>query len=265
MIVACPGCKRRLRLKRTVSRRKLLAVHCPHCQTKFKVRSETAALKALIAHEDERICQQISERIALLGFEAAVCHDDEEILPHLLPEQPCALLLDVAFNGAFPFQLIDNIKAAGNQEHKVILLPSVYNRTAYKKNPESLYGADAYLELHHIGDRLVPLLGELFPTLANQVAKVSPVEVSGDERSLTEDDVAVQADKLAKLLVADIVLYHGDRLEQGLEAGQLDQLFAEQLAEGRRLLLLRLPAAGVLETDFIQQAFDAVCQSYSNN
>jgi len=265
MIVACPGCKRRLRLKRAISRRKQLAIQCPGCQTKFKVRSESTGMKALIAHEDEKICQQIRERVALLGGEAAVCHDDEEILQHFLPDHPCALLLDVAFNGTFPFQLIDKIKTAGNQAYKVILLPSVYNRTAYKKNPDSLYGADAYLELHHIGDRLLPLLGELFPSLAKQVAKVSPVEIVGDERGLTQEDVAAQADKLAKLLVADIVLYHGDRLEQGLESGQLAQLFAEQLAEGRRLLLSRIPEAVGLDTDFVQQAFEAACLSYSNN
>lgn len=263
MVVVCPGCNRRLRLKKASSR-ELLVANCPHCQKKFKIRKKSFSLKVLVAHEDRAICQQITERITLLGGEAVACPSGEDVLQHFSTELSCVVLLDVAFNGVFPFQLIESIKTAGKQQHKVILLSSVYNRTAYKKRPESLYGADAYLELHHIGDRLVPLLGELYPAVAEAITNISPVEIAGGERCLAADDVATQADRLAKLLVADILLYHGDRLEQGMSAGHLEQMFAEQLAEGRRMLHKRLPATANLDTDFVQLAFEAVCQSYSH-
>lgn len=177
----------------------------------------------------------------------------------------CVLLLDVAFNGSFPFHLIEKIKSTGHKQHKIILLSSVYNCTAYKKRPETLYGADAYLELHHIGDRLLQVLGELYPAVASQTKLVPSIRASRGERPLGLTDISEQADSLAKLLVADIVLYHQDLMEQGVVSGQLNQLFAEQLAEGRRLLFARLPEAKKMSIDFIRQAFDSACRAYVSN
>ncbi len=264
MIVACPNCKVRLRSNRA-SYMATMRVTCPACQFRFKVSPRKPLFKALVAHEDLQVRQQLKERIAPLGGLLDCCDSAAAVHAALLPAEPCALLLDVAFCGSFPFQLIEQITTAGNAMHKVILLPSVFNRTAYKKRPDSLYGADAYLELHHIGDRLVPLLVELFPALAQPLEAAQPFVVSGTERALPPADVIGQANSLAKLLVADILLYHQPQLEEGIRTGQLQQLFAEQLAEGRHLLAQRLPEAADLPADFIQRAFDAACQSYSCN
>ena len=263
MIVACPNCKVRLRSNRT-SQSPTIMVTCPACQARFKVSSQKSLFKVLVAHEDQLIRKQLNDNIKPLGGTVVCCDSSAAVSSALTPAEPCALLLDVAFCGSFPFQLIEKITSAGNSLHKVVLLPSVFNRTAYKKRPDSLYGADAYLELHHIGDRLVPLLAELFPTLRQQLEAAPPVEMHGSERPLPPADVIDQADRLAKLLVADILLYHQPQLEQGIETGRLEQLFVDQLAEGRRLLEQRLPAAADLPVDFIQQAFDAACQSYSS-
>lgn len=262
MIVACPNCNRRLRFTNNNHKERFLVLRCPACQKKFKVRSKETTLRALLAHEDAEIRQQLAERISHIGGYSVECQDSEDIIRQLQADVSCVLLLDVAFNGTFPFQLIDKIVAAGNDQHKVVLLPSIYNRTAYKKRPDSLYGADAYLELHHIGDRLLPLLSELFPTLSSLAAGIMPVSIHGGERVLSPQDISAQAGKLARLLIADIVLYHGERLEQCIESGQLDLMFTEQLAEGRRMLAARLPGVVDLQVDFIQQAFDEVCQSY---
>jgi len=262
MIVTCPHCQCRLRYKPSASIVSIAIINCPKCKNKFKVRTNTPVLSSLIAHEDELVCQQLVERLALLGGTVRVCRSSEEVIG-AFSAGPCVLLLDVAFEGCFPFQLVEKICASG-QQHKIVLISSVYNRTAYKKRPESLYGADAYLELHHIGDRLLPLLAELYPSLATRVASVKPVRTAGTERSVVETELVEQADTLAKLLVADILLYHQDRMQQGLASGQVNRQFATELAEGRRMLALRLPQAQTLNIDFIEQAFDEACRTYSN-
>ncbi len=43
----------------------------------------------------------------------------------------------------------------------MVLVASVYNRTGYKRRPTSLYGADDYVEQHHIPDALVGKLERL--------------------------------------------------------------------------------------------------------
>lgn len=264
MIVKCPKCQVRLRPPQNMSISSL-QVSCPRCRAKFKIGKKVPELTVLLAHEDEGVRQLLSERLAQLELGCAICPGDEEVLSGLPDNGYAVLLLDVAFGGTFPFNLIDRAKATDSIRHKVVLLSSVYNRTAYKKRPESLYGADAYLELHHIGDRLLPLLAELFPEMSVRFAQVAPTATVGSERSLGQADIQGQANGLAKLLVADILLYNQELLEQGLESGRLEQLFAEQLAEGRRMLVSRLPAAENFSIDFIQQAFDAACQSYSFN
>jgi len=264
MTAKCPKCQVRLRLPQKMPPAGV-QVCCPRCQAKFKVSEKKNVLLALIAHEDPQICQLLAERIEKLGGCVHVCSNEQVLQSYLQNEQRTILLLDVAFGGTFPFLLIDQITSKGNERHKVILLPSVYNHTAYKKRPDSLYGADAYLELHHIGYRLLPLLGDLFPELSTRLSAVEPVKIRGDERSLQQDVVAVQAGKLAKILVADIILYHQDRLEEGLASGQVEQLFSEQLDEGRRMLQARLPATADMSVDYIKQAFDAACQSYSGS
>ncbi len=262
MIIQCPDCQLRLRLNKAAPASRM-QVRCPNCQTKFKVQVKTDQLKAFIAHEDRNVCQQLTERLSLLTASVTIVRDSNQIVTQFQTEDSGVLLLDVAFDGTFPFQLIEKIKDFGHGQQKIILLSSVYNRTAYKKRPDSLYGADAYLELHHIGDRLVPLLTELFPDIASTATSVAPIQTHGDERSLEVAEVSQQAASLAKLLVADIVLYNQDRMEQGVASGQPTQLFAEQLTEGRKLLASRLPATADLPVDFIQQAFDAACQSYN--
>ena len=262
MRVDCPNCQARLRYGKPAAGKRQVVIRCPACQGKFKFRIGTPVVRAILAHEDGEICHQLAERIAQIGGTSTVGRSEDAIVRHFQSEGPGVLFLDVAFNGIFPFELIEQLNAAGNAQQKIVLLPSVYNRAAYKKSPDSLYGADAYLELHHIGDRLLPLLGDLFPQLSGQVAQISSMDHVAGERSLPVAEVSRQAETLARLLVADIVFYHRQRLEQGLESGQLVELFAEPLAEGRRLLKSRLPAAGTLPVDFIQQAFAAVCQSY---
>lgn len=263
MIVSCPHCQVRLRVRPTICSGTAVICRCPKCSNKFKTKQLESAVKVFIAHEDKLVCRQLSERLSWLNIQPDICRTSAECLDGFTSGDS-VLLLDVAFEGGFPFRLIETLKKRGGEQHRIILLPSVYNRTAYKKRPESLYGADAYLELHHIGDRLLPLLAEQFPALAERCSSVASLRSWGDERAVKELGLAEQASELARLLVADILLYHQDRFRTGLENDDLAGCFQEQLAEGRQLLMERLPQAENLADDFIQQAFLNACEDYAN-
>ncbi len=264
MPVQCPHCQVLLRFNARTTNARLYSFRCPVCQMKFKVRSKAAPmLEVLLAHQDKDIFRQVVERVERLKGAVTVCADATQVTENLSVDRPCALLLDVAFQGTFPFQLIEQIKTSPLRQLKVILLPSVYNKTAYKKRPDSLYGADAYLELHHIGDRLLPLLGELFPALAERASVITAVETAGDERRLGQQSLLEKATELARVLVADIVFYHQEQLEQGVLTGQWQNVLTDKLVEGRKAFYSRLPAAAGLQVDFVQQAFAEVCRTYS--
>jgi response regulator RpfG family c-di-GMP phosphodiesterase len=75
---------------------------------------------------------------------------------------PQVALIDVALPGLFAFELVDKVRnRPALKEVKILLLSSVYNKMAYKRTPTSLYGADDYIEKHHISDDLVPKINQL--------------------------------------------------------------------------------------------------------
>jgi hypothetical protein len=186
------------------------------------------------------------------------CSENDDAMT-LLRENPVRiLLLDVALTGSFPFELIEEARNK-SAEHpvKIVLLPSVYNKTAYKRRPTSLYGADAYLELHHIGDRLLPLLQELCPDLELKEPSAGIyMPAAGDERELEETGGGQAAAELARLLIADIALYHQEQIDQGIREGNAALYLTDEMAEGHRLLSERIEPAILEQKDFLVEALE---------
>lgn len=264
MLVCCSSCTARLRIDLPAISDRLVTFDCPRCGTKQNLRIPAPPeLMILIAHEDQAICQWILARLDLLPFPTRICREPSEVVPWLKKEIPCLLLLDVAFAGGFPFALIERVKQQRDGvTHKVILLPSIYNKTAYKKRPTSLYGADAYLELHHVGDGLLPIIAEHYPHLRTKIVDFDEGRGPTTERDLVQGNLSERAWALSRMLIADMALYHQDRLSPGLASSEAQELFADCLREGRQLLLQRLPETADQPVDFLQLAFDEFFQSY---
>ena len=97
----------------------------------------------------------------------------------------------------------------------VILVASVFRRTSYKRRPDGLYGADDYVEIHHLGDhlpnRLRAHLGLADPELPSESLR----EVLGTLNERGDDHLGEQTPHgLATLIVADLLLYNGDRITE---------------------------------------------------
>ena len=77
--------------------------------------------------------------------------------------KPRVMIVDVGLTGIYGFELCERLKGdPETRSIKIILLSSVYGLTAYKRSPVTLYGADDYIEKHHIPDKLLPKLMQLF-------------------------------------------------------------------------------------------------------
>ena len=139
---------------------------------------------------------------------------------------------------------------------KIILLSSVYNKTAYKRRPSSLYGADDYIEKHHLPDDLTPKIRRLTSreeTTASAVPHPDQYPADWEEmnetiRSAEEQEVSAseksealeKARRLARIIVSDIALYNQDKVEEGVAAGTFFEVLAPEVAEGRRLFEERI-------------------------
>jgi DNA-binding response OmpR family regulator len=223
------------------------------------------AARVLIAHESTTIREAIRRLVDDGGYRAVTAADGVAALEHLTQALPDVLVVDVALPKLLGHQLCEEIHARGLAT-KVILVASVYQRTAYKRRPTSLHGADDYIEQHHIPDSLLPKIAQLLPRrAAPRVGPIDPTEAAAIRqagegrlrlRYASREEGVQGARRLAALIVSDVALYNGDDFVAALERGEPAGQVAQDLAAGRALLEQRVPADIRADRDLIREAVD---------
>lgn len=188
--------------------------------------------RVLLAHAGPVIAGAAQRILEAHGFDAEVVPNSIAVERALASEAWDALVVDVALPGApgaertgfelTGFELTGPARDAGVKV--VILVASVFRRTSYKRRPRRLYGADDYVEIHHLGDhlpnRLRAHLGLGDPELPSESLR----DVLGTLRERGDEHLGQQTPKgLATLIVADLLLYNGDRIT---EAGTVEEALA---------------------------------------
>ena len=117
----------------------------------------------LIAHDSKAVAEMIAGVLSGSGMSTDYAANGLEALKKAGSLRPQAMIVDVGLTGIYGFELCERLKGDPDTSSiKIILLSSVYGLTSYKRAPETLYGADDYIEKHHIPDKLLPKLRELF-------------------------------------------------------------------------------------------------------
>lgn len=228
----------------------------------------------LVAHESETIREVIRRVVAGAGWPVETVADGRAALARI-DAAPAALVIDVAVGEVHAWQVVEEVRRRALQT-RIVLVASIYNRTGYKRRPTSLYGADDYVEQHHIPDALVGKLTRLIgePPAPATVAPPPPhvetpegrkIRAAGEGRleepmapsSAAFEHAVKRAERLARLIVADVALYNGDALDRARASGDEMELEARlrlDLEEGRLLFDLRVPEAVRRTRDFIAEA-----------
>ena len=286
MIITCPACSARFRLaENRYLDKKRLTLRCARCQKVFQVdvssqrnadTLDRSLVRVLVAHGDPQLCTTIQEVLNRSEMTCRVGSDGEQALSLMEQEAPHVVVLDVALPGLYAFEAVEKIRRRpGLDQVKVLLVSSVYNKTAYKRTPVSLYGADGYIEKHHIPGDLVVKISQL---LAGDMNSSSPSEsgavgsewkspsaaasfiermkdrihdLEEQEGGETESE---KARRFARIIVADIALYSQPKVDAGIVNGNFFEALAAEIAEGRRLFEERYSGAAGQHTDFFQHA-----------
>ena len=227
----------------------------------------------LVAHDSEQIRRATERVLREAGYATIGAGDGVEARQALFSDEPPqALVVDVGLSGEPAYQLVADLRSR-DLPVKVVLVASVYSKTAYKRRPTSLYGADDYIEQHHIPDELVNKLVRLLPGTAEPGKATPPggwdpargepsvvrhIRDAGEERitfhfTCAEEDVA-RARRVARLILADALLYNGSSVEEGLRNGDLAERIAPDLAAVRELFALRVPPEIASAEDFVGDA-----------
>jgi predicted Zn finger-like uncharacterized protein len=130
----------------------------------------------LVAHDSTVVADMITSVLKDAGMTTDYAPNGLEALKKATELKPQVMVVDVGLTGIYGFELCERLKGDKATKHiKIILLSSVYGLTAYKRSPVTLYGADDYIEKHHIPDQLVPKLKRLLYGEA-EAAPTSPPE-----------------------------------------------------------------------------------------
>lgn len=230
----------------------------------------TQELSILVAHERLVIGQAIHRVLAAQGLRVEVVQTGDEAVAAMRRAPRDGLVLDVALPGQPVYELVALAKTGLDRPiTAVVLVASVFRRTSYKRKPQQLYGADDYVEIHRLGDELPSKLWRLLAVdpsgmagMLEAEAVLATLQAEGDQRlfdaapqdSDTAPSSAARSARLAELIVADVILYSGDRLVATDTPAEARAAVAGELDAARELF--RSVAGGASEGDPVGAAFD---------
>jgi len=291
MLICCPVCKTRFRLNEQRVSNAGVRLRCSKCSAVFRLAADSDVrsgnLTVLVAHESREFCNAVRKVLASEPFTVISSHDGKETLDITLKLLPDVVLLNVALPTLYGFQVCEALRNDPRTSGiKIILLAAIYDKTKYKRSPQTLYGADDYIEQHHIPDALAAMIYRLateakplepgqneLPPVEKVVAtapdRLTPAEAASQELARKElrdhhlhesDDGALEAAEvarqLARSIVSDISLYREAELEQGLRTGNMEQFLGNEIRDGRSIYESRLPSAARSGIDYYEQALN---------
>ena len=294
MIICCQHCGKRVRIDATKYSGKRIKMRCSQCHEVFVAEIPVSAVvlpgksapthsQVLIAHSDPALCDTVGSILSSHNFSWKSCHDGETALDLMERQPPQVAIVDVALPGLFAFEVVEKVRnRPGLAGVKIILLSSVYNKMAYKRRPSTLYGADDYIEKHHIPHDLIAKIHKLIE--GGHPAKIgeatAPEEMSTpreidelqtrlqqaeeSESALAPRELAelAKAQRLARIIASDISLYDEAKLTEGIRSGTFFELFAEEIAEGRQHFLARIPESLPHRATILDDAFNELIEHF---
>lgn len=290
MIVSCPKCGKRFRLASNKVTTGEVRLKCTSCgqpftagsgSTEHPARASRNGLSVLVAHNDAGFCDTVEGMLADEGISVTKSFDGYEALSIIESQRPQVVLLDVALPSLYGMVLCEKIKSSHElKDIKVILIASVYNNMRYRRTPSKLYGADEYIEKDFICRDLLPKLKKLvqgFDNLASAPATNSGIADGGERakkehpgsegkaqafkataglESAGDKDTQEKAARLARIIVADIMLYHRKKIDLDVNKANIFEIFKNEINEGIKYFNKRLP--NVQAKNYLIDAFKEV-------
>jgi predicted Zn finger-like uncharacterized protein len=161
VVVSCPKCKIKLKIADEKLTPEGVRFKCPKCSAVLLVKKPAVQIKPLegkviVAHEDPAIVEKMSNFLTKKGYTVITSQDGIDTMKKAIKELPFLALLDVALPKIYGFELCKRLKERPEtKDIKIILICSIYDKTRYRREPNSLHGADDYIEEHHIEDCLM--------------------------------------------------------------------------------------------------------------
>ena len=245
----------------------------------------------LLADSEVEEGKRNAAALAAWGLEAVLVHDGVEAMLAIQRLLPRAVILDAALPKMFGFQICEVVKRNESlRDTHVILVGSPHHPDRYRRSPSELYGADVYMERADLPEQLPTVLqrfGLAVDPADGQASSVAPprpvveASVAQPEREAAPaapsgaratpaaapttsaaapppaDDALAEerakAERLARIIVSDIVLYNPEKFDAAVRTGNVLQALDSGLEEGRELFRQRIDERVRTERDYLEQ------------
>lgn len=276
MVISCPACSKKFDFKGEAKSK--ARFRCTACGALFGIDEGAAAVpgggpeafKVLAGTENGMIAGAVKTALVDERIAVTLAADGNQVFERISVDKPHLLILDAAIQGLFSFTLCEKIKNDPSlKEIKIILTSAAFNKSRYKRKPSELFGADCYLEAHQLEDGLAEKAGALLGVELRRSAPASggpkncPGGQAGPEQRIDDSGDAktgddAKAKRLARVIAADILLYHRKKLSQKVEKQDACAVFKEEIEEAVKYFSKRLPNA---DTRYIHAAIEECLDS----
>ena len=282
MVVICPKCKVKLKVDDAKLSPSGSRFKCPKCSAVLVVKkpappAETRKTldntRVLVAHSNPEILESARAVLNDQGYEVITSTDGIDVMVKALREFPFLAVVEVSLPKIYGFEICKKLKSrVETKEMKFILVPSIFDRSRYRREPSSLYGADDYIEAQDIPSLLIEKINRLTampekgeekrqpeekePTPSPETSPLTGPEDAGIKKvsepaapaepkpSAEKTDEAVEkAKRLSRTIINDIYLYNSAKVMESLRSGNFYSVFEAELREGQKLYDNRIPQA----------------------
>ena len=282
MVVICPKCKVKLKVDDAKLSPSGSRFKCPKCSAVLVVKkpappAETRKTldntRVLVAHSNPEVLESARAVLNDKGYEVITATDGIDVMVKALREFPFLAVVEVSLPKIYGFEICKKLKSrVETKEMKFILVPSIFDRSRYRREPSSLYGADDYIEAQDIPSLLIEKINRLtsMPEKGEEkrqpeekepppspetspltgyedagIKKVSePAAPSEPKPSAEKTDEAVEkAKRLSRTIINDIHLYNSAKVMESIRNGNFYSVFESELREGQKLYDNRIPQA----------------------
>jgi predicted Zn finger-like uncharacterized protein len=283
VIVVCPKCKTRLKVDESKIKVEGSRFKCPKCRTVLLVKKPAALPKKkldknkiLVAHSNASTTNEITSILTQNGFHPLTSVDGIDAMIKATKELPFLTIVDVGLPKIFGFEVCKRLKQrTETKEMKFILIGSIYDRKRYMREPESLHGADDYVDEQRIAELLIEKVNKIKgvkpeeklekkvekppekPSLEKPEQKVAP-ETKPEVTTIKPDvdDHIERARRLSRAIVSDIYLYNTAKADESILNDTFYSVFENEIKEGLKLYVNRISEKVRAQGDYYREAID---------
>jgi CheY-like chemotaxis protein/DNA-directed RNA polymerase subunit RPC12/RpoP len=228
--VACPSCGMQMVLKPTADGPRDAAAAPFPASAHPPAPVVRGRRVAVIADEPRPFRAFLGEHLRRLAFDVTYFESGDAALDFVRRMQADLAIVNVYLKGKLGVEVTEEIRLESALAHtRIILIGALFRANRFRANPTNLYGADEYIEEQIPEKEFRQIIRKLFP------------EVGHTEEVPVEPREYDEARRLARLILSDIIIYHPQKVEQGIRDNHFFELLKDEIDEGRQYYDSRVP------------------------